>query len=157
MLGEKRVRITLKPGEKLSVLVVDDESEIRDMLVTFIEMMEIFDFIVEAQDGSEAIRKTQNQKFDLIITDLMMPQVRGIELVQTIKNQEKRQKGEETTPIIILSGNVTGDEVKKAIHFGIKYVLTKPLTAEDFIKKVNEVLIKERRAKIRVLKDESDE
>ena len=147
------MRIQLRPGEKLSILVVDDEAEIRETLKTFLDMMELFDFIVEAKDGSEATRKCQNQSFDIVVTDLMMPNVRGIEFIQTFRAQEKRQRKEKLTPVIILSGNVTGEEVKKAIHFGIKYVVTKPCTAEEFINKVSEVLIKHCRAKIKVLEN----
>ncbi len=145
------MRIQLRPGEKLSILVVDDETEIRDTLKTFLDMMDIFDFIVEAKDGSEATRKCQNQSFDIIVTDLIMPNVRGIEFIQSLRAQERRIRKEKPTPIIILSGNVTGDEVKKAIHFGIKYVVTKPCTAEEFMNKVSDVLVKHCRSKIKVL------
>lgn len=151
------VRLEPKAGEKLSILVVDDEEDIRDTLKMFLEMMEVFDFVVDACDGSEATRKCQNQRFDLIVTDLLMPNVRGIEFIQNLKAQERREKTENPTPIIILSANVTGDEVKKAIHFGVKYVVTKPCTAEEFIGKVTDVLIKHKRSKIRILKDEDDD
>lgn len=151
------MRIQPRAGEKLSILVVDDEDDIRETLKMFLEMMELFDFIVEARDGSEATRKCQNQSFDIIITDLLMPNVRGIEFIQNLRAQEKRTRKENPTPIIILSANVTGEEVQKAIHFGIKYVVTKPCTAEEFIKKVTEVAVKHCRPKIKVLKDEEDD
>ena len=146
------MKIEPKPGEKLSILVVDDEDDIRETLKMFLEMMEVFDFIVEAKDGSEAIRKCQNQKFDVIVTDLLMPNVRGIEFIQNYRAQEKRERKENPTPIIILSANVTGEEVTKAIHFGIKYVVTKPCTAEEFISKVTDVMVKHCREKIKLLK-----
>ena len=146
------MKIEPKPGEKLSILVVDDEDDIRETLKMFLEMMEVFDFVVEAKDGSEAIRKCQNQKFDVIVTDLLMPNVRGIEFIQNYRAQEKRERKENPTPIIILSANVTGEEVTKAIHFGIKYVVTKPCTAEEFISKVTDVMVKHCREKIKLLK-----
>ena len=83
----------------------------------------------------------------------MMPNVRGIEFIQNFRAQEKRQRKEIATPIIILSANVTGEEVKKAIHFGIKNVVTKPCTAEEFIQKITEVLVKHCRNKIKVFKE----
>ncbi len=147
------MKIEPRPGEKLSILIVDDEDDIRETLKMFLEMMEIFDFIVEARDGSEATRKCQNQKFDVIVTDLLMPNVRGIEFIQNYKAQEKREKREEPTPIIILSANVTGEEVQKAIHFGIKHVVTKPCTAEEFINKISDVIVKHCRSKVKVLKE----
>ncbi|MBT4791774.1 MAG: response regulator transcription factor [Halobacteriovoraceae bacterium] len=147
------MKLELKPEQKLSILLVDDEADIRETLRMFLEMMELFDFIVEAADGSEATRKCQNQEFDIIITDLLMPNVRGIEFIQNFKAQQSRKKKDDITPIIILSANVTGEEVTKAIHFGVKNVITKPCTAEEFISKVTEVLMKYKRNKIRVLKD----
>ena len=57
--------ITVKPGERVSVLIVDDEADIREMLKEFLHSMDCFDFIVEAEDGHRAITKAQNQKFDL--------------------------------------------------------------------------------------------
>jgi len=147
------VRLETRSGQKLSILVVDDEEDIREMLKMFLEMMEVFDFVVEAADGSEAIRKCQLQKFDLIVTDLLMPNVKGIEFIKNYRAQEQRQRVENPTPIIILSANVTGDEVKKAIQLGIKHVVTKPCTAEEFISKVSEVLAKYKRDKVKVLPD----
>lgn len=147
------LKVEPKLGERLSVLVVDDEDDIRDTLKAFLDMMEVFGFIVEAKDGGEAIRKCQNQSFDVIITDLMMPGVRGIEFIKHYKAQERREKPEEPTPIIILSANITGEEVKKAIELGIKHVITKPCSAEEFINKVTEVLVKHKRSRIKVSKE----
>jgi two-component system response regulator YesN len=146
------MKLKLKSGEKLTVLVVDDENDIRETLVTFLEMMEVFSFVIQAANGSEASMKLKNQEVDLLITDLMMPKIKGIDLVQILKEQDERKKT--NTPVMILSGNITGEEVQKAIHFGVKYVMTKPCTAEQFIKKVEEIIVKDLRSKVKVLKDE---
>ena len=86
-----------------------------------------------------------------------MPNVRGIEFIRNLRAQEKREKPENPTPVIILSANVTGEEVQKAIHFGIKYVVTKPCTAEEFINKITEVLVRHKRNKIKVFKGDEKE
>jgi YesN/AraC family two-component response regulator len=148
------VKLELKPNEKLSVMIVDDEEDIRETLRMFLEMMELFTSIVEAEDGGDALRKTENQKFDLIITDLMMPKVRGIQLIEKYKREEAKKPEVNPAAFIILSANVTGEEVTKAIHFGVKYVITKPCSADEFVDKVQEVLAKEKRSKVRILKDE---
>ena len=148
------MKLELRPGEKLNALVVDDEDDIRETLKMFLQMMGIFTFIIEAKDGGDAYRKCQVQKFDLIITDLMMPVVKGIDFIRSYKAHEVREKmTENPTPIIILSANVTGAEVTKALKFGVKYVITKPCTAEQFIAKVTDVLIKHKRDKIKVIKE----
>lgn len=150
-------RYELRKGEKLSVLVVDDESDIRDTLVTFLEMMELFTIIVQSPDGSEASMKLKNMKFDFVITDLMMPKVKGIELIERVKREDKINKREYPTPVMILSANVTSQDVQKALHFGVKYVLTKPCTAEQFMNKVGDVIRKDLRHKVKVLKNEEGE
>lgn len=150
-------RYELRKGEKLSVLVVDDESDIRDTLVTFLEMMELFTIIVQSPDGSDASMKLKNMKFDFVITDLMMPKVKGIELIERVKREDKINKREYPTPVMILSANVTSQEVQKALHFGVKYVLTKPCTAEQFMNKVGDVIRKDLRHKVKVLKNEEEE
>lgn len=129
-------------GERLSVLVVDDEADIRETLKLFLESLEIFTFIVEAEDGSDAWMKIQNQNFDLVITDLMMPKVRGLELVNNIKglDAKKEASGQKPISIVILSANLTGLEVKKAIAFGVKHALTKPCTSDAFLEKIESIL-----------------
>lgn len=149
------MKIELRPNQKLSVLVVDDEADIRETLRMFLEMMEVFTFVVEAVDGSDGFKKAQNQQFDFIITDLMMPKVKGIEFIENYNAYENSMKKERKTPFVILSANVTGDEVKRAIEMGVRYVITKPCTADQFIQKVQEVLIKHCREKIKVLKGDS--
>lgn len=146
----------LKQNEKLNVLVVDDEDDIRDTLITFLEMMEIFTSILQSSDGFDASLKIKNQSFDFIITDLMMPKVKGIELVERIKREDKMAKKSPGTPVLILSANLTGEEVQKALQFGVKYVLTKPCTADQFMQKVEEIIKKELRHKVKVLKEKED-
>ena len=139
-----------KPNERLSVLIVDDETDIREALSSFLDMMELFNFVVEAADGQEGMVKVQNQSFDLIITDLLMPKTSGIDFIKQAKAHITATgvKPKNIPAFIVLSGNLTGDEIKKAQSLGVKYALTKPCTAEDFIRKVAEVMKAEKPHKI---------
>lgn len=134
-------------NEKLSVLVVDDDDDIREMLRSFLESMEIFTMIVEAKNGQDGYVKCQNQQFDMIITDLLMPKINGIDLINNIKALDTSPKGHKPS-FIILSGNLTSDEVQKAIEMGVKNVIAKPCTDTDFINKVSTALVKEVRKKV---------
>ena len=142
----------MKTGSKLSILLVDDEQDIRETLSAFLEMMGVFESIIEAFDGGDAIRKCKNQTFDMIITDLNMPNVKGIDFITHVRRDEKRLALKEKSAVIILSANVTGEEITKAVSFGITDIITKPCTAEEFISKVSEVLVKKKRNKIRIVK-----
>ena len=143
------MKFSLKHGHKLNALVVDDEDDIRETLMAFLEMLEIFTFIVEAKDGAEAIMKLKNQRFDLVVTDLSMPKIKGSELIEIINKEDIVHKRK--TPVILFSANLTGEEVKHAIQCGVKHILAKPCTANQFLEKVEEVLKKELTSKVNIL------
>lgn len=136
-----------KPGKKLSVLVVDDDEPIREILVSFLEYMEIFSYIVEATDGSEAFNKFKNQEFDIVITDVMMPKTDGLKLIKNIKDAEKTS-GQNPCSIVVLSGQLTDKEVATAIGCGVKHVLAKPCKSDTFVKKIKDILAKECKEKV---------
>jgi len=71
-----------------------------------------------------------------------MPKLKGIELIENIKKYEKKMV-QISTPIIILSGNLTSSELQQATGMGVKYALAKPCLIEDFERKVTEVLLNE--------------
>ena len=137
---------------KLSVMIVDDEEDVRETLKAYLEMMELFTSIVEAIDGGDAFTKTQNQRFDLVITDLLMPKVNGITFVENLTRSEIAKPLKEKTSLILLSGSITSSELAQDMKAGVKNVLTKPCSAQDFAKRVKEVLISEKPNKVRQLK-----
>lgn len=127
------------PTSKIHVLLVDDDDDIRESLSDILKDMKLFSTVVEAKDGSDAFQKFNNQNFDFIITDLSMPKVSGLEFIKNMSSSTSKKM----PPIVILSGNVTGIEVQQALKMGVKYVLVKPCTEEQFIEKVEEVAKKE--------------
>lgn len=134
---------------KLSVLIVDDEEDIRETLKTYLEMTELFTSVVEAKDGADAYTKTQNQTFDLIILDLLMPKVNGLTFAENLQKSDIKKPVKERASVILLSGSITSGELKQAIELGVKNILTKPCSAQDFTQKVQEVLLKEKRYKFK--------
>ncbi len=139
--------ITVRPGERVSVLIVDDEPEIREMLREFLESMDCFNFIVEAEDGHRAITKAQNQRFDLIISDFKMPKMDGLSFIKHLRasKDDKNIK----TPFLFLSGNFTKDTIALALEKEVRYFIAKPFNGETFVQKVEEILLKEKRDKIK--------
>lgn len=136
-----------KPGKKLSVLVVDDDEPIREILVSFLQYMEVFTHIIEASDGSEALNKFKNQEFDIVITDIMMPKTDGLKFIKNIKDSEK-MSGLAPCSIVVLSGQLTDKEVATAVGYGVKHVLAKPCKSQAFVKKIKDILLKECREKV---------
>ncbi len=109
------------------VMLIDDNGALRLILADMLEEMDCT--VVEAKDGIEAMRLAARNKPDLIVTDIMMPNMDGI---QTIK-ELRRCHG--SVPIIAISGGETDDDNKSLAHAkaeGADKVLQKPFSFSDF-------------------------
>ncbi len=125
-----------------SVFLVDDEPIVLEGIRTKIDWESAgFSFAGEATDGEIALSMIHELKPDILITDIKMPFMDGLELAAAIKKTQPWIK------IIILSGHDEFDYAKKAISIGIEDYLLKPFTSEDVIsslKKAAAQLDKER-------------
>ena len=78
-----------------------------------------------AEDGNEAVQKALTQEFDLILMDMMMPNMNGYEATEQLRKEEI------TTPIIALTANAMKGDDKKCIEAGCDDYLSKPIKATD--------------------------
>ena len=113
------------------ILVVDDEPQIRHSLQTNLEKRN-YD-VTTAASGEEALEAIARQKPDVVIVDLILPTIDGIELTRRIREQSP-------VPIIVLSA--IGDERKKveALEFGADDYVTKPFGLEELVARVKSAL-----------------
>jgi len=118
------------------ILVVDDELSVRNMVKDIIES-DCHEVVV-ALNGLEALNMCANTTFDLIITDIVMPEKNGIDLIM-----EVRQKYPDI-PVIAISGggDITGryDYLEIANLVGAKNIIKKPFTVNDIRSAVDSVL-----------------
>lgn len=122
---------------KKSVLIIDDEKEIKSMMANYLIRSQVEENkIIFAADGKEALAKIQNQEFGLIIVDIIMPKMSGLELIKEIKARAKHKN----IPVLITSGNIEADNVKSAISLGVHNIIVKPFTYNIFIEKVGRTL-----------------
>lgn len=91
----------------------------------------------EAQSGFEALKMLPSHRFDLIITDINMPDINGLELISFVKKDE-RYSG---TPMLIISTERTEEDRRRGIEMGANAYLTKPFKAEDLIVAMKRLLI----------------
>ena len=114
----------------INVLIVDDEPFIREGLKILINWEE-YGFIItgEATNGTEAISLLEDNNYDLIITDIKMPEVDGIELVEYIRNHKSKD-----VKIIILSGYYEFEYAKQAIRYNVVDYILKPIKKEELIR-----------------------
>lgn len=118
---------------KLSILIVDDDSQVRELLQTFFSMKSNEVICVMAADAQQAVLKMSNQVFDVILIDNVMPGRSGIDYALSLKKSIKYSRG----PIIILmSGALQQEDVLKAMEGGLKNILVKPFSLKQLNDKI---------------------
>ncbi len=123
--------------KKKSVLLIDDEQEIKSLMANYLVRSQVEENrIVFASDGKEALAKIQNQEFGLIIVDILMPRMNGLQLIKEIKLRAKYKD----IPVLIISGTLEAENVKTAISLGITNIIVKPFTYNIFIEKIGRAL-----------------
>ncbi len=130
--------------DNYTVLIIDDGSDIRTLASEYIRELGKFKYIVEASNGAEGLKKCENQSFDLIIVDLMMPVMDGFKFVEGYQELEKRKlklnKNMTKSQLLILSANITESAVKNLLENKVKHFLTKPFSGNDLTEKINSLL-----------------
>jgi DNA-binding response OmpR family regulator len=117
-----------------TVLVVEDDPVILRLLEVNFEL-EGFG-VVLAHDGAEGIEAARAKQPDIIISDIMMPKVSGIELVQALKADAATA----SIPIILLSAKAQTGDLKSGMDSGADDYITKPFEPLDLIDRVNALL-----------------
>ena len=117
-----------------TVLVVEDDPVILRLLEVNFEL-EGFG-VVLAHDGVEGIEAARSEKPDIIVSDIMMPRVSGIELVQALK-ADAATAG---IPIILLSAKAQTNDLKSGMDAGADDYVTKPFEPLDLVDRVNALL-----------------
>lgn len=117
------------------VLTVDDSKTMRQM-VAFTLKNAGFD-IIEAEDGQHALNVLGNEKVDLIITDLNMPNMDGFELITELRKHAVHK----FCPILILTTESDGEKKQRGKASGATGWIVKPFNPEKLIEVVNKVLV----------------
>jgi CheY-like chemotaxis protein len=114
------------------ILIVDDNPNMSSLLS---EMLEVFDYeSIRADDGLEAIDKVDQNDISLVITDMRMPKMSGLDLLQKIK--EKRPD----LPVVVISGYALDDEGSNLLSSMADGFLNKPFKMCDIEKLLKQVI-----------------
>jgi len=117
-----------------SVLVVDDEPLTQDLLRLMLEPAGFR--VTGAEHGLEALQKVQESKPDIMILDVMMPYMDGITVCRKIRSNPETAD----LPIVMLSGKTHLNAVEEGIEAGANRYLAKPMSRNDLIQNLREVL-----------------
>ncbi len=123
--------------KKLSILLVEDEENLQDTLRLNFEM-EGYE-VTSAYDGLEALKAVHNEYFDLIILDVMLPEIDGITVCENIRLTNSEM------PILILSAKNSSTDRVAGLKKGADDYLTKPFDLEELLLRVNKLINKSKR------------
>jgi len=112
--------------ERRSVLVVEDSEVMRTFLLAALEGCGVE--VVEAPTGFEALKLLPHYPFSVIVTDINMPDINGLELIAFIKNHPHYQ----TIPILVISTERSEEDRRRALALGAVDYLVKPFEMETF-------------------------
>ena len=132
------------------VLLVDDEEEVMDTIEHRISWNEMgFEVIGKARNGVKALEISEKMQPDVVITDIKMPYMDGLELARNLKQDNPDMR------ILILTGFDEFEYAREAVHLEIEEYILKPVNANelsDCLKRLKDVLDKEREEKLNVRK-----
>ncbi len=122
-------------SKKYSILVIDDEIEFLDMLSRFLNRNPNFSVQTFSNPVSALSSINNNTKYDLVLLDIMMPQMNGLDVLEKLKEINSDQK------VIMMTAYSTLDKVLKSHKIGATNYIMKPFSSLDSLeKKVIEVL-----------------
>ena len=132
------------------ILIVEDDELLRDN-ITEILISEGYD-LISASNGLEGLKEAKRTKPDLIISDIMMPEIDGFEFLEKLLDDQELA----STPIIFLTAKADKIYVRKGMHLGADDYITKPFEISDLLDTVKIRLKKSENAKkdVKILQDE---
>lgn len=114
------------------ILVVDDEDNLRTMLVAALKFERYQ--VAQASDGREGLRATKELRPDLIILDVMMPELDGFGMLSRLRDSGDR------TPVIFLTAKDTSADAVQGLGLGADDYLAKPFSLEELVARVESVM-----------------
>lgn len=121
----------------LKALIVDDNVHMRALLRSLLNSIGIKD-ICEAGHGAAAIAAMRDRKCDLVLSDMAMKPMDGIEFTRDIRNSELSPNP--FVPIIMITGHTEKQRVEAARDAGVTEFLAKPITAQNLISRIVEIV-----------------
>jgi two-component system, chemotaxis family, chemotaxis protein CheY len=122
-------------NKSLKILVVDDFATMRKVIRNLLKQSG-FENVIEADDGTAALKILKSQKVDFIISDWNMPNMSGIELLKAVRADDEIGK----LPFLMVTAEALKDNVVSAVKAGVSNYIVKPFTAEVLNEKIEKIL-----------------
>jgi DNA-binding response OmpR family regulator len=119
---------------KNKILVVDDEPQLRHFIRMRLEANKFK--VILASDGIEGLKKTQEEKPDLILLDILMPNLDGFGMLRKLKEDDKTK----SIPVIILTAQDKPQNISRALEIGANDYMAKPFESKIMLEKIRKLL-----------------
>jgi CheY-like chemotaxis protein len=123
--------------ELLKILLVDDNHHMRVLLTEILRAIGVRQ-VFEANDGAEALQTMRTHQIDIIMTDLAMQPLDGIDFVRLLRNSPDSPNP--MAPVIMITGHSTQRRVQEARDVGVNEFLSKPVTARGVLERIAQVV-----------------
>ena len=121
-MDEAQIKSLKTKTENFSILYVEDEKEIQEKIAKFLH--KIFPHVDVANNGEEGLEKYLENSYDIVITDILMPKMDGLEFIRHIREKNKKQE------IIVISANTDSENLTKSIQLEVTGYIIKPINID---------------------------
>ncbi len=122
-------------AEKIKVLLAEDNPQLRNILKEYFSKQQNTEVVGMAGDGVQAIKLLKTTEVDILILDIIMPQMDGFGVLEKLETEEFKKKPE----VIILSALGQENMIRRACELGAKYYMVKPFDLELLYKRMLEI------------------
>ncbi|MBI5848655.1 MAG: response regulator [Nitrospirae bacterium] len=119
-----------------TILIVEDSATTRALIRAVIDELGDYE-TVEAGSGFEALKMLPQQEYDLIVTDINMPDINGLELINFVRNNPRYNH----LPIIIVSTERSEEDKKRGMALGATAYVTKPFKSSELQEIIKKILV----------------
>jgi CheY-like chemotaxis protein len=119
----------------MKVLIIDDEDDIRSVAALSLGILGGIE-VVEAESGMDGVTKAASERPDVILLDMMMPEMDGVATLQQLRGRQDTN----TIPVIFLTARAMSSEVDRLKQMGAKGILTKPFDPTALATQVKAIL-----------------
>lgn len=131
----------MEVDRQIQILIVEDNESIGNLLSNILRSAG-FKNVTEAINGKMALEKIEQKRFDLILTDWMMPEMDGLELVKKIRTGSDDVKH---IPILMISASESAKDIVKTMDWKINGYLVKPFSVDTILSMIEDVINKRER------------
>ncbi|MDT8447783.1 MAG: chemotaxis response regulator CheY [bacterium] len=121
-------------NKDMRILVVDDFATMRRIVKNILRQLG-YDNVIEADDGTTALTKLQNEKVDFVITDWNMPKMSGLELLKAIRSSDNLKE----IPVLMVTAEALQENIVAAIKAGVSNYVVKPFDAATINEKIEKI------------------